>query len=251
MALVALILVPASPKAQEADHSRYVSPWKTPWTYEQSERWAELDPAYAACNGKQQSPIDIRDTQKADLPVLRFEHASRPLKYVINNGATIRVNYYAPGSGSFVVVGGERYQLTQFHFHRPSEEQVHGKAYDMVIHLMYQSAGGKVIGVAVLLKAGKANATIQQLWDHMPEREGQQEVNGVEFSPSGLVPRATAYYMYMGSLTAPPCTEGVMWFVLKTPLNISKEEISAFARLFPHDVRPVQPLNGRIVQESR
>jgi carbonic anhydrase len=102
-----------------------------------------------------------------------------------------------------------------------------------------------------LLKAGRANTTIQQIWEHMPTTQGkEEEIPGVELDPSGLLPSQGAYYMYMGSITAPPCTEGVTWFVLQTPVEISLEEINAFAKLYPHDVRPIQPLNGRVVKQS-
>jgi carbonic anhydrase len=231
--------------------------WKTPWSYagkDGPEHWGDLDPAYAPCkDGREQSPIDIRNTKKANLPPLRFEYKSGPLKYLINNGKTIRVNYHdVPGSGNTLIVGDKRYQLTQFHFHRPSEESIHGKTYDMVAHLMHEASDGKVAGIAVLLKAGSANATVQRIWEHMPRTEGkEEEIPGVEVDPGGLLPRDTAYYTYMGSLTGPPCTEQVTWLVLKRPVDVSSRQIGAFAKLYPHDVRPVQPLNGRIVEESR
>jgi carbonic anhydrase len=242
---VTLVLAPEGPFAQ----------WKTRWSYEGEkgpEHWADLDPDYAACKaGKEQSPIDIGNTKKAELPAIRFEYKSGPLKHLINNGYTIRVNYPA-GNGNFLIVGGERYELRQFHFHRPSEEYIHGKPYDMVVHLMHEASDGKVAGVAVLLKSDRANATIQQIWKHMPTAEGkEEEIPGIEVNPAGMLPHDTAYYMYMGSLTAPPCTEGVTWFVLKTPVDVSLEEINMFAKLYPHDVRPVQPLNSRVVQESQ
>ena len=117
---------------------------------------------------------------------------------------------------------------------------------------MYEASEGSVAGVAVLLKSGRANATIQQIWENMPTTEGKEvEIPGVAINPAGLLPDNTAYYTYMGSLTVPPCTEDVVWFVLKTPVDISAEEINAFARLYPHDVRPIQPPNGRVVKESR
>lgn len=243
--ITALVWAPAGPRAQ----------WKTPWSYEGAsgpEHWGDLDPEYAACNiGKEQSPIDIRNPKKVHLPAIRFEYKSGPLK-IINNGYTaVRVNY-APGNGNFLFVGDQRYELTQFHFHHPSEEYVHGMPYEMVAHLMHKSSDGKVVGVAVLLKAGRANAIVQQLWKYMPKTQGKEElVAGVEVNPTGVLPRDTSYYTYMGSLTAPPCTQGVTWFVLRTPMEISAEEISAFAALYPHDVRPPQPLNGRVVQESQ
>jgi carbonic anhydrase len=170
---------------------------------------------------------------------------------VINNGYTaLRVDYVH--SGDFLVVGNQRYELTQFHFHRPSEETIHGKRYDMVLHLMHASSDGKVAAVAILLKAGHANSTIQKLWQYMPKIAGPlQEIAGVDINPATLLPNDTAYYTYEGSQTAPPCTEGVTWFVIKAQMEISAEEINAFADLYPNDVRPLQPLNGRVVKESR
>jgi carbonic anhydrase len=229
--------------------------WKTPWSYEGArgpDHWGDLDPDYATCkNGTQQSPIDIRDAQKADLPALRFEYKSGPLR-IINNGYTaVRVNY-PPGNGNVLIVENVRYELTQFHFHHPSEEQVNGKTYDMVIHFMHRSSGGKVAGVAVLVRAGSANTTVQQLWTYMPDTEGpEKEISGIEVNPMGLLPRNLGYYTYTGSQTAPPCTEPVTWFVLKNPIDISSEQINAFAKLYPHDVRPIQPLNGRVVREMQ
>jgi carbonic anhydrase len=253
--IAAAIWIPAAAQAQ----------WKTPWSYEGasgSEHWSELDPDYAVCNlGMAQSPIDIQNTQRADLPALRFDFKSAPLKYLVNNGKTIRVNYHdAPGAGNVLQVGEERYQLVQFHFHRPSEEYIHGRRFDMVAHLMLKTADGKAAGVAVLMRAGRSNAVVQQLWKYMPTKEStvlpdfshqEQEIAGVEVNPTGLLPRDLGYYVYEGSVTAPPCTEGVTWYVLKTPVDISPKQIEAFARLYPHDVRPLQPLNGRLVKESR
>jgi carbonic anhydrase len=116
---------------------------------------------------------------------------------------------------------------------------------------MHQSSDGKVVGVAVLLKAGRTNATIAKLWAHMPMAEGEVKVDGLEVNPLDLVPLKRGYYTYLGSQTAPPCNEGVTWFVLKTPVEISARQIEAFAKLYPHDVRPLQPLNGRIVKETQ
>jgi carbonic anhydrase len=237
--------------AQDAQQEHYVSPWRTLWTYEEAAHWSDLDPQYAPCNiGKEQSPIDIRNAQKADLPGLQFESKSGPLKYVINNRYTIRVNYH-PGNGNFLLVQDNRYELTQFHFHRPSEEYIKGKPYDMEIHLMYQASDGKVAGVTVFVKPGGTNSTIQKVWEHMPTSEGQVQVAGVEINPAGLLPNNVGYYVYVGSLTAPPCSEGVTWFVLKSPVEISGAQIDAFAKLYPHDARPLQPLNGRVVKESQ
>jgi carbonic anhydrase len=243
--IVAAALLPSLSAAQ----------WKTAWSYagaDGPEHWGDLDPDYAACSrGKAQSPIDIRHVMTADLPALRFDYKSGPIR-IINNGHTaVRVNY-PPGNGNYFFVGDTRYELTQFHFHRPSEETIRGKSYDMVIHLMHISADGKVAAVAVLLKSGRANPAIQRLWEIMPQTEGKEsEIPAVAMNPAALLPLKRNYYTYAGSQTAPPCTEGVTWFVLKTPVEVSAKEIAAFAALYPHDVRPPQPLNGRIVTESR
>lgn len=251
--VLAVVLLPAGASAQRA--TPVSGGWRTPWSYEGAigpNHWGSLDPEYAVCNaGHEQSPIDIVDATKAALPAIRFAYTAGPLR-IINNGYTaVRVNY-PPGNGNYLIVGDARYELAQFHFHHPGEEYVHGKPSAMAAHFMHASSDGKVVGVAVLLKAGHANATVQRLWDHMPPTPGtEHEITGVEIDPSGLVPRDVGYYMYAGSQTAPPCTEGVTWFVLKTPVEISVGEIEAFARLYPHDVRPLQSLNGRVVKESR
>jgi carbonic anhydrase len=245
LCLAAVVLPPSDSRAQ----------WKTAWSYEGPTgpaHWGDLDPDYAACKtGKEQSPIDIRHAAAAQLPALKFDYHGGPLR-IINNGHTaVRVNY-PPGNGNFLLVGDTRYELTQFHFHRPSEETIHGKPYDMVIHLMHQSVDGKVAAVAVLLKAGRANSTVHELWEHMPQSESKEtEIPGVQVNPAGLLPINRSYYTYRGSQTAPPCTEGVTWFVLKTPVEISAGEIRSFAALYPHDVRPPQPLNGRMIMQSR
>jgi carbonic anhydrase len=242
--------------AEDKDYSRYISPWKTPWNYQGprgAKNWSALDPSYTTCNtGKEQSPIDIRNPHKADLPPLRFENKTEPIRYVINNGHTIRVNYHdAPGTGSLLLVGGTPYQLGQFHFHHPSEHYLNGKRYPMELHLMYKGPDGQIVGVAVLLKAGRADTTVQHIFAHMPPREGQVAVTGVAIDAAAMLPHNTSYYMYTGSLTAPPCTEGVKWIVMKTPGEVSVAQITAFARLFPDDARPLQPLNTRIVEEGR
>ncbi len=256
MAAVAVVLIVGHPRsqAQEAGQEKYVSPWRTAWTYDEAAHWSDLDPEYAPCNtGKEQSPIDIRNPQKTDLPALTFESKNAPLRFVTNNRYTIRVNYH-PGNGNFLIVGDKRYELVQFHFHHPSEEYINGKVpYPMTVHLMYKASDGVVAGVTVFVKPGSSNSTVQKVWDHMPQKEGGEQVTGVEFNPGGLVPveKVKSYYMYMGSVSAPPCTEGVTWFILKQPLELSSKQIDAFAKLYPNDARPLQPLNGRIVKESR
>jgi carbonic anhydrase len=213
------------------------------------DHWGALDKAFLACQqGHHQSPIDIRAPKPADLPPIQFAYRATPL-HVINNGHTIQVNY-APGS--FITVGATRYELKQFHFHHPSEEKIDGRGFAMVAHLVHAAPDGHLAVVAVLLDAGSANPLIASLWQHLPSKEGpEQKLDNVHLDVSGLLPPDRGYYTYSGSLTTPPCSEGVTWFVLKTPESISQGQADAFGKLYPSDARPTQPSYGREVLVSK
>lgn len=225
------------------------------WSYGGSTgpaKWGSLEKDFATCGlGKHQSPIDIRESavKKADLPPITFDYKPSPLK-IIDNGHSIQVNY-APGS--FIGVGGQRYELVQFHFHKPSEEKVNGKSYDMVAHLVHRDSAGKLAVVAVLLEKGGDNPLIKTLWQHLPkEKERETSVDAVNINVADLLPKnTTAYYAFTGSLTTPPCSEDVSWYVLKNPAPISADEIARFGKLYSMNARPVQPLNGREVRASQ
>ncbi len=222
------------------------------WSYtgeEGPEHWGDLRPEYAACkNGRQQSPIDIRDARESVLAPIQFDYKPSKLR-LIDNGHTIQV-IYEPGSS--ITVGNRRYELQQFHFHHPSEEEIDGKHYDMVAHLVHSDRDGKLAVVAVLLTQGAGNPLMQLLWNHLPrEKEREIEVEGVKPNAADLLPANRRYFTFPGSLTTPPCTEGVTWFVLQTPTEISSAEIAKFAELYPMNARPVQSLNGRTVMRSK
>ncbi len=222
------------------------------WSYEGEHgptHWGEVKSDYAMCKtGKNQSPIDIKSAVKADLPPIQFAYQPAQLK-LINNGHSIQVNY---PEGSFITVGGKQYQLVQFHFHHPSEEKIKGKSFDMVAHLVHKNPDGNLAVVAVLIKRGKANDFIGNLWEYLPKEEGIEEFPAnVTIDASGLLPAQRGYYTFTGSLTTPPCTEGVTWFVLKTPIEISSAQSNRFAHFYKNNARPVQPLEGRVVSESR
>ena len=213
--------------------------------------WAAIESDFGACGiGKTQSPIDIRDSvaKKAALPEIVFDYKPSPLK-IIDNGHTIQVDY-APGS--FITVQDKRYELVQFHFHKPSEEKINGKSADMVAHLVHKSADGNLAVVAVLLKAGQSNGLVETLWKNIPsKKEGETAVAGIEINAADLLPATrAAYYTFTGSLTTPPCSEGVTWFVLKSPTPVSNAEVARFARLYPMNARPTQPLNGREIRAT-
>ena len=217
------------------------------WTYAGEggpAEWGELDPGFATCSlGLLQSPIDIRDPKVAELPPIRFDYRPSPLR-VIDNGHTIQVNF-APGSS--IVVGGESYTLLQMHFHKPSEERIAGKAYAMVAHLVHRDAAGRLAVVAVLLEPGAASAAIATLWENLPAEKGKESAVAVMFDAAGLLPAERGYFTFEGSLTTPPCSEQVRWFVLKAPVSLDEAQVAAFARRYPMNARPVQPLHGRAV----
>jgi carbonic anhydrase len=213
------------------------------------DHWGELDKTFSSCKlGHHQSPIDIRAAKSAELPPIQFAYQPTPL-HIVNNGHTIQVNYTP---GSFITVGDKRYQLTQFHFHHPSEERIDGKGFEMVAHLVHAAPDGALAVVAVLLDPGAANPVIASLWQHLPVHEGpEQKFDDAQIDVTGLLPQDRGYYTFTGSLTTPPCTEGVTWFVLRTPERISQSQADAFGKIYRRDARPIQPINGREVLVSK
>ena len=211
--------------------------------------WGELKPEFAACkDGHHQSPVDILNPKKADLPPIHFEYKPSPL-HIIDNGHTIMINY---GPGSFILVGDKKYVLKQFHFHRPSEEKINGKSFAMTVHLVHADEEGKLAVVAVLLQDGEDNALVHELWNDLPrEKDKEESFENVHINLSQILPANRSYYSFIGSLTTPPCSEGVTWFVLKHPTTISAEEIKRFSQLYRDDARPTQPLYDRVVLESQ
>ena len=214
--------------------------------------WGAMEHEYAACGtGKTQSPIDIEESaaKKSDLPAIAFDYKPSPLK-IVDNGHTVQV-IYAPGSS--ITVAGKQYELVQFHFHKPSEEKINGKPSDMVVHLVHRDRDGKLAVVAVLLQAGASNSLIETLWKNVPkEKEKETDVQGVQVNAADLLPaNKAAYYTFMGSLTTPPCSEGVTWFVHKARTTISKDELASFAKLYSMNARPTQAVNGREIRETK
>jgi carbonic anhydrase len=239
-------------KAKSAAKEEVAHHEEAHWTYAGktgAATWGKLSDQFAACGvGQRQSPIDVRDAIGADLPPIVFSYKAIPLS-IVDNGHTIQVN--AAGAGS-IKVEGEDYELLQFHFHKPSEEKINGKTYDMVAHLVHKSQEGKLAVVAVLLQGGKEHKLIRTLWSNLPLEQNKPVVkSNVEINLSHLLPKNQRYYTFTGSLTTPPCTEGVLWLVLATPTELSKEQIADFGKAHNGNARPVQPSNGRIIKGSR
>ncbi len=222
----------------------------THWDYagaEGPDAWGKLRPEFNKCaTGSRQSPIDIRGGIAVDLDPIKFDY--RPSAFsVIDNGHTVQVNV-EPGNS--ITITGKRYELVQFHFHRPSEERINGRQYDMVAHLVHKDVDGRLAVVAVLLDRGSAQAIVQSVWNNLPLERGDEVHAGTRIDLSQLLPEDRRYYTYMGSLTTPPCSEGVLWMVMKQPVPISVEQVAIFSRLYPMNARPVQQADGRLIKES-
>ena len=221
------------------------------WDYEGEggpENWSKLDPKNTSCAiGQRQSPIDIRDGIKVDLEQIKFSY--RPSNFrIIDNGHTVQVEV---GENS-INLTGKTYELVQFHFHRPSEEKVNGQRFDMVVHLVHKSDEGQLAVVAVLLERGSENPFIQTLWNNLPlEKNVAVQPPTTQVDLASLLPPTRSYYTYMGSLTTPPCSEGVLWLVMKQPVQVSQDQINIFSRLYKNNARPIQPAAGRVIKEDR
>lgn len=221
------------------------------WGYEGADgpdHWAALSPEYRACRaGTEQTPIDLAAGIPAQTGRIGFAYHPQPLQ-VVNNGHTIQVNV-APGS--LMVIGETGYELLQFHFHHPAEHLLAGKAAAMECHFVHRSPAGALAVAGVFLEPGRVNAALVPIWKAMPAAAGPvQAVAGVTVDPAALLPRDRTYFRYMGSLTTPPCSEGVLWTVFRDPVALSPEQVRAFATLFPMNARPAQPLGRRFLLES-
>jgi carbonic anhydrase len=219
------------------------------WTYSGAtgpEHWSEVSPT---CKfGHAQSPIDITHPESKDLPALEFAYQPSPLN-VIDNGHTVQVNY-APGST--LKIGDKTYELQQFHFHHKSETAIHGKHSPLEAHLVHKDKDGNLAVVAVLLDQGEANPVVATTWANVSaEKEKAVSRDNVKVDAAQLLPSNRRYFTFPGSLTTPPCTENVTWYVMVDPMTISRAQIEKFAKLYPNDERPVQPLYGRVVLESK
>ncbi len=211
------------------------------WGYEGEtgpEHWGQLSHDFETCStGHNQSPIDISESVKT-ADDIKIHYKKSPLK-IINNGHTIQVNL---DKGSYAEIDGKRYNLLQFHFHTPSEHTVNGTAFPMEVHLVHKSSDDNLAVIGVMMREGKKNSFIQTVWDNLPEAEGKDKlVKGVSISADELLPAGRKHYKYSGSLTTPPCTEGVNWNVMVNPIELSGEQVKKFMTFFEMNARPVQP----------
>ena len=222
---------------------------KAHWGYEgvgSPEKWSELKPEFHTCkDGVNQSPIDLKDFVDAKLPALTFNYNSSSTE-ILNNGHSVQVNI---ASSSTVEIDGIKFELKQFHFHTPSENNINGKSFPLEAHFVHASKEGELAVVALMFEEGEENKMLSQLWAKMPTKSGDKiELKIADVTT--LLPKDRDYYRFNGSLTTPPCTEGVRWLVMKKSTTISKSQIEKFAKVMGHpNNRPMQDTNARIVVE--
>ncbi|AVF36848.1 carbonic anhydrase [Rahnella sikkimica] len=227
--------------------STYAS--ETPhWSYDGDEapqNWSKLSPDFHLCEqGKMQSPIDIKDALKVHAHPLDVRYTLPPVN-VVNNGHSVQVNVR---EGDFITLDGEKFVLQQFHFHAPSENTLNGKSFPMEAHFVHMDADGEIAVVAVMFETGAANPELEKIWQQMPEKTGETVTLKSNVALSALLPKDLTHYRYSGSLTTPPCTEGVRWLVIKQPQTLSEQQLEKFQHVLHHaNNRPVQSLHGRVI----
>jgi carbonic anhydrase len=207
--------------------------------------WGGLDTAFVACSaGRRQSPVNLATYVDAELPPLDVRYTAAGAK-VQHRGHTVEVTV---GPDHVLQHEGRRYTLRQIHFHSPSEHHIEGRSYPLEVHLVHADSSGALLVVAGLYSFGAAHPGLDAVWAALPERPGETRALSDQWSPAALLPENRAYYRVSGSLTTPPCSEGVEWLVLAHPLSVAVEQVVTFARRIGHpNNRPLQALNDRVV----
>ncbi|WP_299490613.1 carbonic anhydrase family protein [uncultured Shewanella sp.] len=221
---------------------------QTQWGYSGDigpSHWGKLAPNFSTCvKGVNQSPINLTGMIKGDLPKLYIQYQAGGAE-VLNNGHTIEVVY---GKGSSINVENTQFDLKQLHFHSPSENTIEGESFPMEVHFVNADKAGHLAVVGVMFKEGAYNPALAKIWDTMPKKVGQENRLNTAVNINQLLPKQDEYYRFNGSLTTPPCSEGVQWFVMKEPITASKAQIAQFTQLFPHgNNRPIQSVNARMI----
>ncbi|MFF5161146.1 carbonic anhydrase [Streptomyces sp. NPDC000348] len=218
------------------------------WSYEGAtgpEHWASLSEDFEACEkGREQSPIDLTEdiAVETDTPVT--VHYRPVTAELVNNGHTVQANVSA---GSSIVVDGTTYQLRQFHFHLPSEHTEDGAHAAMEMHFVHEDGKGELAVLGVLMRAAKGHSAFTDLWKRLPAEEGGRSRVTKPVDLARFLPGGRGQYRYEGSLTTPPCTEGVKWTVLEDQVRVTPRQVAAYRELFPRSNRPIQPRGGREV----
>lgn len=218
----------------------------THWDYSGDvgpENWAKLTPEFHSCAGQNQSPVNLDGFIEAELAPLKLDYRAGASE-VANNGHTVQVAYEP---GSTLSLDGKTFQLIQFHFHMPSENQIKGQSYPLEGHLVHADESGNLAVLAVMFKEGERNAVLASLWN-APPAVGKKQPVSPSINVRDMLPAELDYYRFNGSLTTPPCSEGVRWLVLKQPIVASHAQIEALTQAVGHaNNRPLQPVNARVI----
>lgn len=237
IALFAIGLGPVTAAPTSHTHWNYLSPTGP-------DEWGDLHDEHALCStGTQQSPINIKANTSAALPALAIHYPAGPA-VVKHNGHSLEVTTESKGD---VTLASGTHDFVQMHFHTPAEMQIDGRKYPFSAHLVHRDAVGNLAVIALLFDVGAKNKALDSLFSSLPRREGDSvTLNNLDLQ--SLFPEKLDYFTFMGSLTTPPCTEGVRWQVLKVPGTVSQQQLNAFKQLFPMNARPIQPTNDRMVK---
>lgn len=230
--------------------------WAAPhWTYDETgpdgpAHWGELAADYEACrSGHRQSPVNLDGAIAADLHPLGLHYPPLAAR-LVNTGHTVQIEPGNASQDAFFTLDGKHYVLQQIHFHTPSEHRVKGREYPLEAHFVHKDAAGNLAVIAVLFESGAPHPLLETLWPLIPERAGDARELQRPVRPADLLPRRTDYLRVNGSLTTPPCSEGVLWLVMKAHPQVSPSEVERFAHLVHgHNNRPVQPTYAREVLE--
>ena len=242
--LATVLLAAAGPAMAGSDHGH--------WTYEGDEgpsHWGELSPEFEMCGkGRMQSPIDVAGANEIVKVSVSMSYQPVPLT-IFNNGHTVQAQLGGAGS---ILVGGKKFHLLQVHFHTPSEHVVSGLPYPLEAHFVHRAADGALAVIGVFVREGKENKPLAALLRHAPKQKADpQTYPDVSVDPSAFIPKTGSFYRYMGSLTTPPCSEGVNWFVVEQPIEASKAQIGVLREAEGMNARPAQPANNRLILAPR
>lgn len=247
----------AAPAAPAAPPAPAAAPSATGlvWSYRDDEtgpeHWGDLKLEFISCKmGREkrrfQTPIDIQNPIRANLPQLGLSYRALPVE-LVNNGHTIQADM---ASGATLTVPQGTFALRYFHFRSPGEERIEGRQFPMSLHLVHRNEAGKLAIVAVMVNEGRENPALARLFAQLPKQVGERMSLPAPFNPAELLPVRRSYYAFMGSLNQPPCSEGVRWYVLQEPIEASRAQIAIFRSVYWVNARPLQPLNGRRIELS-
>ena len=208
------------------------------------QNWSKVSPDYRTCAGRNQSPVNLTDFIEADLPPITFNYV-KGAENIVNNGHTVQVNF---DKRSSISIDGMTFRLLQYHFHAPSENHINGKSYPMEAHFVHSDKDGNLAVIALMFEEGAENKSLTKVWEYMPEKTDDRNALTDVVSANELLPKSRDYYRFNGSLTTPPCSEGVRWLVLKEPVYASKKQIDDFRHVMHHpNNRPIQATNARVI----